>query len=496
MPDRRGASHQNGLALRKSLAFWYGDSALSFWIVAATLSWIVVSTVVLAASDPVIGLVVAFSPLVAYLLVAKSWIRVATVVVGGIFVFGSTTDVGAVKIVYAVAFLGCAAIASVRLFLNPPAWIRPFRPVFGLGLVLLVCIFLTTIANPGRDLTQVIRQGILYIMIPLAPVIGIDAGRDASSRIVMRWIGVIGCVAAAGFAADWLDRRGVSSLPFGRFVVSSLVLPALAFAVALVRATYARGRDRILWLLPIVIIPAAMLVTGTRTNLIVFLAILGVLGTTAKRRVPLGKALGLMAFGAAMVVTALPALAAVVISQPGFMEARTQALLLVLSGNGGADQSYAMRNEQYYYAAQWISESPFFGKGLGFTVPISLDTPLAIPIYVGIVGTVAIALFLLSFMVAAKRTAESHGYTFMHTAVTGIAIVVVANLPFGPVVEDRGFSFMLVLLSMGLSACVQERVDDVMDIPVEAPRNDLKSEPPAPAYSHLAKQLEQPPASR
>lgn len=471
------------------------ESALSVWIIALALSWIVASTVVLAMTDPLIGLSVAVSPLAAYLLIAKSWVRVATVVVGGILVFGSTTDVGAAKVIYAVAFLACAAIASMRLFLNPPTWVSTFRPVFGLGVVLLVCIVLTIIANPGQDVTQVVRQGILYIMIPIAPVIGIDAGRDVSSRVVMGWIGVIGCVAAAGFAADWLDRRGVSSLPFGRFVVSSLVLPALAFALALVRASYARGWARILWLMPIVIIPAAMLVTGTRTNLIVFLAILGVLGTTAKRRVPLGKALGLVAFGAAMIVTALPALATVLVSQPGFMEARIQALLLVLSGNSAADMSYTMRNEQYYYAAQWISEAPLFGKGLGFTAPISLDTPLAIVIRVGIIGTAALALFLLSFMIAARRTAKSYGYTFMHTAVTGIAIVVVANLPFGPVVEDRGFSFMLVLLSMGLSAYVQERVDAAVGTHTGVAWTDPELEPHEPVYPPVAKRPAFSPAS-
>lgn len=417
------------------------------------------SSLMLALAEPLVAVSIALAPAVLYLLITKSAVRVAVVVLGGLLVLGSSLDVGSAKILYACAFALCALISSLRLLLNPPIWFGPFRPVMFSGLALLVAIFLAIVANPGHDLSSVIRLTILYVLIPFAPVIGIDAGRDARSRVVMRWIGVIGCVAAAGFAADWLDKRGVSSLPFGRFVVSSLVLPALAFSLALVRAAYARGVARLAWLAPLVIIPGALLVTGTRTNLIVFLAVLGVLGTTATRRVTLGKVAGLAAFGIASLVVALPALASVLIAQPGFFEGRIQALQLVLSGNAAGDMSYAMRMEQYYYAAQWIAEGPLFGKGPGFTTPISLDTPLAIVVHFGIVGTAMLGLFLLSFLVATWRSAKLYGYTFMHTAATGLAVVVLANLPFGPVVEDRGFGFSLVLLSMGLAACIQESVD-------------------------------------
>src|SRR5207302_10049389 len=141
-----------------------------------------------------------------------------------------------------------------------------------------------------------------------------------------------------------------------------------------------------------------------------------------------------------------------VISQPGFLEARMQALQVVLDGNAGADQSFVMRNEQTYYSAQWIAESPWFGKGLGFLPPISLDTPLAVPDRVGILGTSAIVLFLVTFVLACRKTGKLHGYTFMHTTVTGVALVALWNIPFGAVIEDRGFAFMLMLLSMGVAA--------------------------------------------
>lgn len=456
----------------------------SFWLVTAAFLLILVSAGFLAV-DPMISLGVALGPGIAYVVATRSWARVAVVVVGGLVVFGSTSDVGPQKILYAGAFVFCAAIASIRLFLNPPTWFVTFRPVMVIGLIVFACLMLSTVANPDVDITMTIRQGIFYVMIPFAPIIGIDAGRDAKSRVVMRWIGVIGCVAAIGFASDWLYRRGVSSLPIGRFVVSSLMLPALAFALAIVRAVYARGFIRLMWLIPIVIIPAAMLVTGTRTNLIVFLALIGVLGMKAKRRVNLFGVVGLSVFAVGMILIVLPIVADAVISQPGFLESRIQALQLVLDGSAGADQSYALRNEQYYYAAQWIGESPWFGKGLGFTPSISLDTPLAVPLRVGIVGTAAIALFLVAFVIASRRSAKLHGFTFMHTTVTGFAIVALANLPFGTMIEDKGFAFSLLLLSMGLAAYIQERVDGVPDVAFDHLQKSPPASAPSSAYTHL-----------
>jgi hypothetical protein len=461
-----------GGPLRQSLAARIKRMSSSFWVLTGSFFWLVVSVGLLVV-NPLVSIGAACAPVAAYILATRSWARVAVVVGGGVLVLGSSSDVGPLKILYAGAFILCAAISSVRLLLMPPTWFTPFRSVIVLGFSILACLLMSTIANPDVDLMTTVRQGIFYIMIPFAPIIGIDAGRDASSRNAMRWIGVIGCIAAVGFAADWLNRRGVSSLPIGRFIVSSLMLPALAFALAAVRAVYARGVARILWLMPIILIPAAMLVTGTRSVLIVFLALIGVLGTEARRRVTLPRMAGLVAISVVTVGVILPLVGSLVISQPGFLENRVQALQVVLDGNGGADGSYAARNEQYYYAAQWISQGPWFGKGPGFSPPISLDTPLAVVVRIGIVGAVALTLFLASVVVASRKSAQLHGYTFMHTTVTGIGIVILASLPFGAIVEDKGFSFMLLLLTMGLAAYIQERVSGVPDLPVGRRQSEL-----------------------
>lgn len=452
-----------GLIWGKYMRGWVRDRyalADNWWLV-LPFALVAGASVLIAVEGPALGLAVALAPIALYLLIAKSWARVAVLVGGGMLIFGPT-DVGPTKIVYASAIVFCGLISGYRLLTNPPPWGTPFKPLLAWGPILFACLLLGTIATPGQDLTTVIRQSIAYVMIPLAPVVGLDAGRDIHSVTAMRWIGFLGCVSAAGVGADWLSRRGVSSLSFGRVVTGSLFISALAFALALVLIVHARGLSRFLWLIPIVVIPVPLLVTGTRTNLILFLALIGVLGASKKRRVPWIKAAGIAAFAVAAVIVVLPAVAQVVISQPGFLESRIQALLNVTNGTA-ADQSLEARNEQYYYTAQWIAESPWFGKGPGFSPEISMDTPLATVVRLGIVGTITLAGFLLACMWSIWRTGKNHGFTVMHTAMTGVAVVFVANLPFGSPVEDRGFSFMLILAFMGISSHVQERIAAAQD---------------------------------
>lgn len=480
-----------GGSLRQLLSVRTGALPTTFWLVALASILVSTSAALMTVVSPAVGLGLAFGPFILYFIVTRSWARVTVVVAGGVLVLGSSNDVGAQKVIYAAAFVLCAVISSCRLLVNPPTWFALFRPVITFGLVVLACLTFSAVANPGADVTTTIRQGIFYVMIPFAPIIGLDAGRDSRARSVMRWIALVGCVAAVGFAADWLNRRGVSSLPIGRFIVSSLMLPTLAFALAVVRVVYARGLPRVMWFIPIVAIPAALLVTGTRTNLIVFLALIGVLGTTSKRRVNVFRMLGLATIAAATIAVVFPLLADAVIAQPGFIETRMQALLSVLDGNAVGDQSYAARNEQYYYAAQWIAEAPWLGKGPGFLPPISLDTPLAVVVRVGVVGTIALGVFLGSLVFASRQSARLHGYTFMHTTLTGVAVVCLANLPFGTVVEDKGFAFMLVLLTMGLGAYAQER-DDMEDLPIGRPIKERKFNAPTPAYDHMFTRSGQP----
>lgn len=430
----------------------------------------------LMASEPLLGFLAGMSPIILWLTVTQSWARALLVVGGGLLVMGSSSDVGAAKILYGAALALCTVVSLVRLIKNPPAWVAPFRPLVWIGIALCCSMVVGTIATSGQDPVTVVRQGLLFMLVPIAPIIGLDVGRDFAPRSVLRAIGVIGTVAAVGFATDWLARRGISSLTVGKFILPSLILPALAYSVSLTRVALLRGWKIVVWFFPIVLIPSAMLVTGTRTNLIIFLAILGIVGAATKCRVSLGWALLIGAAGVAAALASIPILGEFVINRPGFLDSRIQALLTVINGDGAADGSFAGRSYQSMFALDIIRQQPGFGLGPGYVAPMSLDTPLSIIVRFGIVGTVLIALFVATIYLAIMKSARLAGFGEIHTAARATMLVVLGYIPFGAPVEDRGFGFMLILLLMGVAAWLQSEVDSTREVEIRSVGTALTSQ--------------------
>jgi len=431
-------------------------------LVVGGAAWIFVSASLIA-RNPIMGTAVGLAPIILYFIVRNSVIRFLFVVVGGLVVLGSSSDLSANKIVYAGLLILCAAVSIGRLILSPPSYAHHFKPLIWFGLALLAILALSYLASPaGADLGTFGRQAIFYLLIVLGPVIGLDAGRDIPPRLTYPLVGVLGLVAAVGFAFDWLERRGVTALSSGRFILSSLLLPAFAFSLALVMVFHAEKRlARVLWLVPVVGIPIAMLVTGTRTNLIVFAAIFAVLGARRRMRVPAPKMLALVLIGGILGGLIFPLVASVAIADPDFIQKRIQASLTVLNGDGVADQSYAIRQNAYVVATDLIDSSPVFGMGLGYTIPITLDTPLLTVVRLGWLGTAAVAAFIGAMGWSIWKATRAIGPSPATTAWWGLLLVLLFNIPFGTPLEDRGFGFTLLLatvaIASGLHAKMQER---------------------------------------
>jgi hypothetical protein len=422
-------------------------------LVIGCAAWILLSTFLLA-QDPFVGTAVGLAPILLFFIVRQAVMRFLVVVVGGLLVLGSSGDLSANKFVYAGLLVLCAGISVGRLITSPPSYAHHFKSLVWVGLALLAILGLSYLASPsGSDLGTFGRQAIFYLLIVLGPVIGLDAGRDIPPRVTYPLVGVLGLVAAVGFAFDWLDRRGVTALSSGRFILSSLMLPAFAFSLALVMVFHAEKRmARILWLVPVVGIPIAMLVTGTRTNLIVFAAIFAVLGLQRRMRVPPGKMLGLVVIGGVVGGLVFPIVASVAIADPDFLQSRIRASLTVLNGQGGADQSYAIRQNAYVVATDLIDRSPVFGMGLGYTIPITLDTPLLTVVRLGVLGTAAVAAFLAAMGWSIWKATRAVGPSPATTAWWGLLLVMLCNIPFGTPLEDRGFGFTLLLASVAIAS--------------------------------------------
>jgi hypothetical protein len=199
-----------------------------------------------------------------------------------------------------------------------------------------------------------------------------------------------------------------------------------------------------------------MLVTGTRTNLIIFAAIPAVLGRLKNYRVPLARMLTLLAISSVIGVAIFSVVAATVIADPAFLGSRIQGSLAVLSGDGASDQSFVLRAAQYDAAWKLISSAPIFGVGLGYFIPITLDTPLLTVVRFGWVGTAAIILFLVVFCISVHRARNRYGPSAANTAWWAFVAVVLLNLPFGTPFEDRGFGFAMLLAAMAIAAAMGE----------------------------------------
>lgn len=417
----------------------------------SAVGWVLVAGYAIA-RDPVTGVAVGIAPILGYLILRFATVRVISVTVGGMLVLGSSSDLGSNKIVYAAVVILCACISGFRLITNPPPYAWVFRPLLWGGLAVVSILLVSYLASPaGSDPGTFGRQSIFYLLIVLGPVIGLDSGRDLKPHAVYALVGLIGVVAAAGFAADWLDRRGVTALPFGRFVLSSLVLPGLAFGLALVMVFHARTlASRLLWLVPVVAIPVAMLVTGTRTNLIIFIAVAVVLGSARKARVSIGRMSVLMLSAGLIGLTLFPIVASVAVADPAFITNRINALISALTGAG--DQSLAFRQEQAITAAQMIDASPFFGYGLGYSVAFTVDSPLLTVLRLGWIGTALVGGFIAALSVSIWRGARAYAPNPATTAWWAFLAICLANLIFGTPLEDRGFGFAILLASMAVAS--------------------------------------------
>jgi hypothetical protein len=405
--------------------------------------------------DPLLGIATAAAPFLLFAIFVKPAARATVVIIGGMLVLGAGSDVSTNKIVYAAAVLLCSAISAYRLLIEPPIWAHLFRPLIALGSVFFCLFVISTLlgVQGGTPIESVVRQAIFYLLIIAAPIIGIDAGRSMKPGTVYRIIWIVGIVAAVGFATDWLTRRGVSSLDFGRIVLSSLVLPAFTFAVALVHAPLVKGASlRVFWMAPIVVIPVAMLVTGTRTNLIIFVAVIGVVGALSRFRVPLHRMSILIGAGLLAGALIFPVVVNSVMSRPEFIQQRMQALIQVLSGDLTSDQSYSFRNAQNDLAVRSVLESPLFGHGVGYGIDQTLDTPLATVMKLGVLGTISLLSFLVVAAALINKSGKLHGFSAAHTAMRGLMLVLVCSIPFGTPFEDRGFGFTLVLVFTAVAA--------------------------------------------
>lgn len=395
---------------------------------------------------------------VAYCL-TKPWFRLIFFVLGALLVFQTGDGLSATKL----AYLGGVALSVVGAGVNikrhgGDPWIQRFKPaLLGAGMLalwLLVPTMLQALVVNGVEPQMWARDALTYLLISAGVVIGVDACRTFSVRWA-RFITIgIGLIAAAGFAAAWVQKRGfgdtVDASPQG--LLASLVALTIPLALCLVLGLAQRW-VRLPWILLGSVFLIAVLVTGTRTGFVLVLALVGIWGSASKLRAPIHKLIAGAIVGAAAVAVALP-IAGAWVSSESFVQQRIDLMVRTLQLGFSQDYSGLIRERAYEYSMDIFNDNPLMGQGLGIYFPNpnpnSAPSNFAVDTYAiyfakfGILGT-AVLVASLALIIAPLVLKRNGPSLFEVTAMRGALITWVAILPFGPTTEDKGFAISIAL---------------------------------------------------
>jgi hypothetical protein len=151
-------------------------------------------------------------------------------------------------------------------------------------------------------------------------------------------------------------------------------------------------------------------------------------------------------------VVVVPVVARVAVSDPTFLSDRIQSAEAVLNGEADSDGSFGERQQAYLWTSEEFAAHPVLGTGPGHLYPapakltFNLDAPGIVPAKFGLAGMFFILAFLLSVVVAVRRIRAEHGTVPAYTAARGWMCVLLALIPFGPWLEDKGFAIALAVL--------------------------------------------------
>ena len=403
------------------------------------------------------ALAVACAATLAAILISSPSARFGIVVVGGLLVFRSSDQLDAPKLAYLVWVGAAAAVAIARLVaerqLRQIADIRPLA-LASAALAGVLGMSLVVALSYGTPFVDWIRDAAPYCLLAISPFLAWDGARSRLGSHMEVVAVVSGLAASVAFAVEWLGRRGLADLPLATLGSSSDALSALAFVVAIGAIVSGRPR-RLLWAFVAAAVMTLLLITGTRSALILLAGPVGMAlahGRTPTRARRLGAAA--ITVGLAMVALAFVALQSGLID--GARLAERFGSLLALGANLSSDQSFVERSTQVGVASSAFTSSPMVGVGLGFRfesvrlggepfATFTIDTGLSIAAKFGLVGIGLLGIATVAIQTFFRRL-RTRIPEHMRLSFVGFAAVSIAMLPLGNPFEDKGFGLALAIL--------------------------------------------------
>jgi hypothetical protein len=399
-------------------------------------------------------------------------IGILFVIFGGLAVLQSSQQLTTVKDIYLagclLALLG--AVVRVRQLMHVESLylVKPLLLASAMFALLVIASAGVAHAN-GTPLASWARDAAPYFLFAATPLFAINANSSFSKGELVGLLIAIGVLGTLAYAIQWLGptRRGLTHLPIAGLGLSSLFLPVALFSYAMSSGILASLR-RLLWIFGAGLVAGLVLVTGTRLGLVMVLAALPALirGLRVARRRVLG-GLAILA-GCTVVFVGLGLLALRLTPvNSSFVLLRFESIPRVIT-NPGSDLSFQDHLALAQAAWTTFTTEPIVGVGpghvfnwkgysrhVGFS---TIDTPLGFPAKFGVVGV--LVLLWLSFQLGylCMRLLRNHGPTVPILSLFGFLIVSAALFAIALPLEDKGFSFgLLLLLALGLPSRVKDQ---------------------------------------
>ena len=440
-------------------------------LVACGMSWAYVNMPMLALLPAVL--------LMALPLILSARARFVVVVFGAVFVFQSSENLSAPKLLYLFALGVSFGAVLVRLptLAATPAF-DDLRPLLRASIATFTLVLVSLPVSIFNDVPQKawLRDVAPYVMVACAPFFALDAQASMGVHVLRRLLVLGGTIGALGFTATWLTRRGIADLGIVPVGLPTLLLASTVFAFGV--AVLLHGdRRRFAWAVLTSLVFAMLLSTGTRTALILLAAPLAIaLGggfRLTQRSVRLLVATPLVGL---LVFLGTQAVLGVTNADREALAGRTN--LLFSTGDSGTDQSYIERLAQTDAAWEAFLSSPIVGTGPGKPIVFetlfegeqaraSVDSPLSLLAKFGAAGLVAAAFLVVGFIgtlrAFRRRTREA---TIVQLAVIGFGAVIAAWSLLQNPYEDKGFAIGLTLL---LAVAAREASDAAPALSVREP---------------------------
>ena len=405
-----------------------------------------------AALVPIAAILVAF-------VFFRPLVRLPAVVLGGLATLSSTSDITITKFAYlalvAVALCGALVNVTRRNSDNANVLARPVLWWSGALLAVIVASTLITLAM-GTPPGVCLRDAASYILFASVPLFALDWLSDSSSNQRTLFLVAVGSLAALSYSVAWIERRHLAELPITQIVDPSALLACSLVAFASSRALLG-NRHRIWWAAIAATITALLILSASRTLLLVVLApvaiILFNLRHVASR--PL-RVLGFVVLAGAVCVGAVYGALSLGLVDSVTVIGRLQSIFGLL-GSSAADITYQGRLIESQEAWQAFLSRPFIGVGPGYLFTIhqpgtpviydtAIDSGMAFVAKFGALGLVALGALGVSYISLAKRLHKSPRHRVDSSALVGLFAVAIPWLLIGNPFDDKGLSFGLAIL--------------------------------------------------